>query len=117
MRRQVVITGMGTINPLGNDVPSFWDGLVAGRSGAGPITAYDASDQAVRIAAEVKDFDPVAYLGRKQARRSDRFAQLAMVAADQAIADAGLAFERQWQQPPRRDHRRHRHWWGGNTAG
>jgi 3-oxoacyl-[acyl-carrier-protein] synthase II len=92
MRKRVVITGMGTINPLGNDVSSFWEGLVAGRSGAGPITAYDASDQAIRIAAEVKDFDPVAHFGRKQVRRSDRFTQLAMFAADQAIADAGLAF-------------------------
>jgi 3-oxoacyl-[acyl-carrier-protein] synthase II len=92
MRKRVVITGMGTINPLGNDVSSFWDGLVAGRSGAGPITAYDASDQAVRIAAEVKDFDPVAHFGRKQARRTDRFVQLAMFAADQAVADARLAF-------------------------
>jgi 3-oxoacyl-[acyl-carrier-protein] synthase II len=92
MRKQVVITGMGTINPLGNDVSSFWDGLVAGRSGAGLITAYDASDQVVRIAAEVKGFDSVAQFGRKQARRTDRFAQLAMFAADQAVADAGLAF-------------------------
>ena len=99
MRKQVVITGMGTINPLGNDVSSFWDGLVAGRSGAGLITAYDASDQAVRIAAEVKGFDPVAHFGRKQTRRSDRFAQLAMFAADQAVADAGLAFSDNGSNP------------------
>jgi len=92
MRKRVVITGMGTINPLGNDVPAFWDGLVAGRSGAGPVTAYDASDQAVRIAGEVKGFDPVAYFGRRQVKRSDRVSQLAMFAADQAIADAGLSF-------------------------
>jgi len=83
---------MGTINPLGNDVASFWEGLVAGRSGAGPITAYDASDQVVRFAAEVKGFDPVAVFGVKQARRTDRFCQVAMVAADQAVADAGLTF-------------------------
>ena len=99
MRKQVVITGMGTINPLGNDVSSFWDGLVAGRSGAGLITAYDASDQVVRIAAEVKGFDPVAHFGRKQTRRSDRFAQLAMFAADQAVADAGLAFSDNGSNP------------------
>ena len=99
MRRKVVITGMGTINPVGNDVSSFWDGLVAGRSGAGLITAYDASDQVVRIAAEVKDFDPLAYFGRKQVRRSDRFAQLAMFAADQAVADAGLAFDNNGSNP------------------
>jgi 3-oxoacyl-[acyl-carrier-protein] synthase II len=93
MRKRVVITGMGTINPLGNDVASFWEGLVAGRSGAGPITMYDASDQVVRIAAEVKDFDPVALFGRKQTRRSDRFCQFSMFAADEALADAGLTFD------------------------
>ena len=92
MRKRVVVTGMGTINPLGNDVSSFWDGLVAGRSGAGPITIYDASEQAVRIAAEVKGFDPDASFGRKQSRRSDRFTQLAIFAADEAIADAELSF-------------------------
>ena len=94
MRRRVVITGLGTLNPLGNDVATFWEGLVAGRSGAGPITAYDASDQAVRIATEVKGFDPLAYFGPKQTRRSDRFTQLVLASADQAIADAGLVFER-----------------------
>ena len=92
MRKRVVITGIGTINPLGHDVSSLWDGLVAGRSAAGPITAYDASEQAVRIAAEVRDFDSEAIFGRKQTRRSDRFTQLVMFAADQAIADAGLSF-------------------------
>ena len=92
MRKRVVIKGMGTINPLGNDVSTFWEGLVAGRSGAGPITAYDASEQAVQIAGEVKGFDPVAYFGRRQVKRSDRVSQLAMYAADQAIADAGLSF-------------------------
>jgi 3-oxoacyl-[acyl-carrier-protein] synthase II len=92
MHRRVVITGMGTINPVGNDVPTFWDSLIAGRSGAGPITAYDASDQAVRIAAEVKDFDPLIFLGPKRARRTDRFTQLVLFSADQALADAGLSF-------------------------
>ena len=99
MRKRVVITGMGTINPLGNDVSSFWDGLVAGRSGAGPITAYDASDQAVRIAAEVKGFDPVAHFGPRQVKRSDRVSQLAMFAADQAVADAGLSFNENGSNP------------------
>jgi 3-oxoacyl-[acyl-carrier-protein] synthase II len=93
MHRRVVITGLGTVNPVGNDVPTYWAGLVAGRSGAGPITWYDASDQAVRIAAEVKGFDPAALLGPKQVKRTDRFTQLVLVAADQAIADAGLAFK------------------------
>jgi 3-oxoacyl-[acyl-carrier-protein] synthase II len=92
MGKRVVITGMGTVNPLGNDVLTYWNNLVAGRSGVGMITTYDASDQAVRIAAEVKGFDPVAHLGHKQTKRSDRFTQLVLVAADQAIADAGLNF-------------------------
>jgi len=90
MRKRVVITGMGAVTPLGNDVPTFWEGLVTGRSGVGPITLFDASGEAVRIAAEVKDFDPVALFGRKQARRTDRFVQLALAAADEAIADADL---------------------------
>ena len=92
MRTRVVITGMGTLNPVGHDVDSFWAGLVAGRSGIGTITHYDASQEAVRIAGEVKGFDATAVLGPKQAKRTDRFTQLIMAAADQAIADAGLAF-------------------------
>jgi 3-oxoacyl-[acyl-carrier-protein] synthase II len=92
MRRKVVITGLGAVTPLGNDVPTLWTGLVQGRSGVGPITLYDATDQPVRIAGEVRDLDVVALLGAKQARRADRFTQLVMVAADQAIADAGLTF-------------------------
>jgi 3-oxoacyl-[acyl-carrier-protein] synthase II len=92
MRKRIVVTGMGAVTPLGNDVPTYWSGLLAGRSGAGPIAAYDASGQEVRIAAEVKGFDPVALLGWKDAKRMDRFAQLAVAAADQAIAAAGLAF-------------------------
>ena len=94
MCKRVVMTGLGVVTPIGNDVPTFWSALTAGRSGAGPITAYDASDQPVRIAAEVKNFDPLALLGHRTVKRTDRFAQLAMVAADQAIADAGLAFDR-----------------------
>ncbi|MGD8397329.1 MAG: beta-ketoacyl-ACP synthase II [Anaerolineae bacterium] len=93
MRKRVVITGLGTLNPLGNDIDTFWSSLVAGRSGVGRITLYDPSDQPVQIAGEVKGFDPVAYLGTKQARRTDRFTQLVMVAADQAITDAGLTFK------------------------
>ncbi len=93
MRRRVVITGLGTLNPVGNDVPTYWASLVAGRSGIGPISAYDASDQSVRIAAEVKGFDPVALFGRKQVRRTDRFTQLVLAAADEAFADADLTFD------------------------
>ncbi len=93
MRERVVVTGLGAVTPLGNNVPAFWAGLVAGRSGVGPITLYDPSGEAVRIAAEVKDLDPIAHLGRKQARRTDRFTQMALIATDEAVIDAGLAFE------------------------
>ena len=93
MRRHVVITGLGAVTPLGNDVPTLWENLLAGRSGVGPITLFDPSHLEVRIAAEVKDFDPVALFGRRQARRNDRFTLFAMEAARQAIADAGLQFK------------------------
>ena len=94
MRKRIVITGLGAITPLGNDVTTYWQALVAGRSGAGPITTYDTSELAVRIAAEVKDFDPVAILGRKEAKRTDRFTQLVLAAAREAVADSGLDFAR-----------------------
>lgn len=93
MRKRVVITGLGAVTPIGNDVPTYWDSLVAGRSGGAPITAYDASDQAVQIAAEVKGFDPLDHLDRKLIKRTDRFTQLVMAAADEAITDSGLAFD------------------------
>ena len=92
MRKRVVITGLGAVTPLGNDVPTLWEGLVEGRSGVGPITAFDASDQDVRIAAEVKGFDPSAILGRKRAKRTNRFTQMVLVAAREAVNDAGLKF-------------------------
>jgi 3-oxoacyl-[acyl-carrier-protein] synthase II len=81
------------VTPLGNDVTTTWAGLVAGRSGVGLIGAYDATDQQVRIAAEVKNLDAIGLLGRKKARRADRFTQMAIVAADQAIADAELVLD------------------------
>ncbi|MCS7251806.1 MAG: beta-ketoacyl-ACP synthase II [Anaerolineae bacterium] len=87
---RVVITGMGAITPLGNDVETFWQNVVAGRSGIGPITLFDASSLKTRIAAEVRDFDPEAWFGRKEARRLDRYAQFALAAAQQAIRDARL---------------------------
>jgi 3-oxoacyl-[acyl-carrier-protein] synthase II len=90
MRRRVVITGLGAVTPLGNDASTFWSGLVAGRSGVGPTTLFDASNLAVRITAEVKDFDPVAILGHREARRTDRFSQFILVAAGEALTDAGL---------------------------
>ena len=95
MRTRVVITGMGCISPLGNDVPSLWNSLLAGRSGIGPITHYDTTGHKVRIAAEVKNFDGVAIFGRGEARRMDRFSQFAVVAARQAVEDARLTIDEQ----------------------
>ncbi|MGZ6214033.1 MAG: beta-ketoacyl-ACP synthase II, partial [Candidatus Limnocylindria bacterium] len=88
--RRAVVTGLGAITPIGNDAASFWASLVAGTSGVAPISAYDASGEEVRIAAEVKGFDPATWIDFKQARRMSRFSQFAVAAAAQAIADAGL---------------------------
>ena len=93
MGERVVITGMGAVTPIGNDVPAFWSALVEGRSGAGPLTAFDPDGLEVRIAAEVKGLDASAHLGRREVRRTDRFTQLALISADEAIADAGLDFQ------------------------
>jgi 3-oxoacyl-[acyl-carrier-protein] synthase II len=89
-RRRVVITGLGAITPLGNDVRSTWDNLISGGSGAGPITQFDTTDFPVTFACEVKDFVPGDWVDHKQARRMDRFAQLIVAAARQAEADSGL---------------------------
>ncbi len=88
--RRVVVTGLGMVTALGGDVATTWDGLIAGRSGIGPITAFDPSRVASRIAGEVPDFDPSPVLDRKEQRRNDRYTQLALVAAREALADAGL---------------------------
>lgn len=88
--RRAVITGMGAITPIGNDVATFWSNLTAGVSGVGPITQFDASELEVRIAAEVKGFAPTNWMDFKQARRMSRFAQLAVAAARQAIDDSNL---------------------------
>jgi 3-oxoacyl-[acyl-carrier-protein] synthase II len=88
--RRVAITGIGIISPIGNDRESFWKSLVAGVCGIDFITRFDASDFKVRIAAEVKGFDPAMYLERSEIRRSDRYAQYAVAAASQAMADSGL---------------------------
>jgi len=87
---RVVITGMGVISPVGNDVETFWQSLIGGRSGVGPITLFDPTGFESRFAAEVKGFDAAALFGRKDARRMDRFAQFAVAAAGQALADSRL---------------------------
>jgi 3-oxoacyl-[acyl-carrier-protein] synthase II len=90
-RRRVVVTGLGALTPLGNDVESTWANLVAGRSGAAEITQFDSSNYAVHFACEVKDFDAAEFIDRKQARRMDRFAHLIVAAARQAEADSGIS--------------------------
>ena len=94
-RRRVVITGLGAVTPLGSDVRSSWEQLVAGRGAAGPITAFDTTGFAVTFACEAKDFEPTQWIERKQARRMDRFAQMIVAAAHQARADAGLGVEQE----------------------
>src|SRR6185437_3284975 len=89
-RRRVVITGMGAVSPLGNDVQTSWERLLAGESGAGPITQFDHADYKVHFACEVKDLDPTNWIERKEARRMDRFAHLVLAAAFQAQEDAKL---------------------------
>ena len=91
--RRVVVTGLGAVTPLGNDVQSTWGNLVAGRATAGPITTFDTTGFPVRFACEAKGFEPTQWIEHKQARRMDRFAQLIVAAARQAQADAGLEIE------------------------
>ncbi len=90
MARRVVVTGLGLVTPVGTDVESTWSALLAGTPGAAPITKFDPKDQSVRFACEVKGFDPLQYIDRKEARRYDLFAQFALAAAHEAITQAGL---------------------------
>ena len=88
--KRVVVTGLGAISPLGNTLAETWEGLINGRSGAGPITQFDASKFKTQFACEVKDFDPAQYVNRKEARKCDRYSLLAIGAAKQAIDDAAM---------------------------
>lgn len=90
MPSRVVITGLGALTPVGNEVATFWESMKAGVSGAGPITSFDATDYTIRIACEVKDFDPTAWMDKKTARRLARSTQFSIAAARQALADAKL---------------------------
>ncbi len=89
MKRRVVVTGMGLLSPVGNTTDETWEAMLAGRSGAAPIQRFDPSDFDVRIACEVKDFDPTDYMDRKEAKRADRYAQYGIAAAEMAVCDAG----------------------------
>lgn len=88
--KRVVVTGMGAITPVGNDIGTMWENLVAGRHGIGPITKFDCTDYKAKLAAEVKGFDPLVYMEKNEARRMDLFAQYAVAAATQAVNDSGI---------------------------
>ena len=90
MKRRVVVTGMGAITPIGNDVETFWNSLKNGTVGIGPITTFDTVDFKAKLAAQVKDFDPKQYMDNKAARRMERFSQFAVAAAREALEDAGI---------------------------
>ena len=90
MKRRVVVTGMGAVTPVGNDVATMWRSIVEGKSGAGPITKFDASTFQVRFACEVKGFDALQFMDRKEAKRADQFTQYAVAASRQAMDDAGF---------------------------
>ena len=93
--RRVVITGLGALTPIGNTLPEFWGGLLSGVSGARPITHFDASNFKTQFACELKNFDPLNFMDKKEARKYDRFAQYALVSAEEAIIDSGLVFEKE----------------------
>lgn len=94
MKKRVVITGLGAISPVGNTAAEFWQALLAGKSGIGLITRFDASEYDAKIAGEVKGFDPTAFIDKKEARRMDRFTQFAIAAAKMALDDAGLDLDK-----------------------
>jgi 3-oxoacyl-[acyl-carrier-protein] synthase II len=91
MKRRVVVTGLGALTPVGNDVPTMWQALVDGKSGTAPITKFDTSTHPVKFAAELKGFDPAEYMDRKEIKRADPYTQYAVAASKQAMQDAGFA--------------------------
>jgi beta-ketoacyl-acyl-carrier-protein synthase II len=90
MKRRVVVTGLGAVTPLGNDVETTWKNVIAGKNGIGPLTRVNADDFPAKVAGEVKDFDPIEYMEKKDAKRMDRFTQFAVAAAKMAVKDADL---------------------------
>lgn len=94
MKRRVVVTGIGTISPIGNTIEEFWNNLVAGKSGAAPITYFDTTHFDTKFACEVKGFDPLNYMDRKLAQRVDLFTQFALAASDMAVKDSGIDFSK-----------------------
>src|SRR5438552_4084855 len=108
--RRVVVTGLGALTPLGNNVSDYWNNLINGVSGADLITRFDASKFKTRFACEVKNFDPNNFFERKEARKLDPFSQYALVATDQAIKDSGIDLEKV-------DHNRVGVIWGSGIGG
>ncbi len=93
--RRVVITGLGALTPIGNTLHEYWEGLLSGASGAGPITLFDASKFKTQFACELKNFEPLNFMDRKEVRKYDRFAQYALVTTEEAINDSGLEIEKE----------------------
>ena len=94
-KRRVVVTGLGMLSPLGNDVTSTWQAIKQGKSGIGPITCMDTTDFATKFAGEVKDFDVEAYIPKKETKKMDKFIQFGIAAGKQALADSGLEITEQ----------------------
>ena len=94
MKRRVVVTGLGIISPIGNDIDTFWENVKKGTVGIGEITKFDTTDFKVKLAAEVKDFDATKYMDKREARRMELFSQYAVAAAKQAVEDSVLDLEK-----------------------
>ena len=92
--KRVVVTGLGALTPLGNSLPEFWEGLILGKSGAAPISYFDTSEFKTKFACELKNYDPLNYFDRKEARKQDKFCQYAMIASDEAIIDSNINLEK-----------------------
>ncbi|TGE32768.1 beta-ketoacyl-ACP synthase II [Desulfosporosinus sp. Sb-LF] len=94
LKHRAVITGMGVVTPVGNQIDEFWDNLMAGKSGIGLLTRFDTTDLSTKVAAEVKDFEPTDWIEKKESRHMDRFAQFAIAAAKMALKDSGLDLDK-----------------------
>ena len=92
--RRVVVTGLGALTPIGNSISEYWDGLISGKSGAAPITYFDTENFKTKFACELKNFDPLDFMDRKEMRKNDRFSQYAIVAAEEAVNDSNLKLEK-----------------------
>ena len=92
--KRVVVTGLGALTPIGNNIEQYWDGLKEGKSGSAPITYFDTEKFKTKFACELKNFDSQNYFDRKEARKLDKFAQYALISSDEAIIDSGLDLEK-----------------------